>query len=576
MADKVVYDMSVYSETSTTIFAAKSWVAIQDNQNGSYAGGQSVLETSSISNSDKWANYREAYLAIPLVVTLTSSGADGTHLTGIQPRDDATSCDFFVGLKNWYGSIIHSFTCDVGGVTRIQQTPYQSLWNCFKLMSSLSYDDLLGQGASIGFYPDTSTGVNFRATYVQATNGIGTCNNSNAIAPVVVKGALSSLGNCNEGFLKRQLMTNLNPLGLTDVAGAAYSTLIAADRLTQSYKSYIYNTVDTVGAGAVPGVWQLAIMAQVKLRHLHDMFENIPLSKGLFLKMTMALNQTSVSAQITNDNTLTGVTVNSPLGGVSPIMLASLAGNNGGNAVFAFDTGAATMTCSIAVGNRVLNTTQATLAGVQNSPFTPNIQLYVPLYTFASGMEAPYITTPAKTFTYGDIFQYNVNSIGSGSNFNNLVSNGVSNIKRVLVLPFYTTAANELNPLQSPFDPAGGGPTSPFCLLSNFNVMISGQNAIYNTQKYSYEQYMNQFSGVMSKNGGLVDGDTSGLVSQLDFETEYCYYLVDVSRMNEVEKMIPKSVTVTGTNMSAKAIDLYIFVEYEVKCTFDVVNGLSY
>ena len=169
MADKVVYDMSVYSETSTTIFAAKSWVAIQDNMNGSYSGGQSVVETSSISNSDKWANYREAYLSIPLIQTLTSVG-DGVNATGIRPRNDATTCDYAVGLKNWFGSIIHSFTCDVGGVTRIQQTPYQSLWNTFKLMSSLSYDDLLTQGPSIGFYPDTSIGVNFQNAFAQAGN----------------------------------------------------------------------------------------------------------------------------------------------------------------------------------------------------------------------------------------------------------------------------------------------------------------------------------------------------------------------------------------------------------------------
>ncbi len=582
MSDKVVYDMSVYSESSTTIFAKKDWVSILDTANGNYGPNQCIIETSQISSSDKYANYREAYISAPLLLTLTSS-FNGINDSGIKPNAAGTSCDFALGLKNWYGSIIHSISLDINGVTRVQQTPFQGLWNTFKLMSSLSYSDLLTQGPSIGFWPDTSTGVNFQNAFPALTNGMGECNNSNALGAPIVSGEYSSLGNCNEGFLRRQMMHAFDLAGLSDGANTVtFGTLVTAASLNQLYKSYIFNKRDCTATQA--GVWQCAIMAQIKLRHLSDIFENLPLSKGLFFKLTMGLNQTSVTAQMTAANTLANFSVNSPNGGVNPIMFASLKaavgtqGANGGAAAFGTFTAASTITASIAVGNTCLNSTQTSYGnGVARSPLATNVQLYVPMYTFASGMESAYISSPAKSFTYGDIFQYQILKVGAGQPFQQLVSNGITNIKRVLVLPYYSPDQNlDISPLLSPFTPAGGGPTSPFCHLSNFNVQISGQNVIYNTQNRAYEQYMNNYAGMFSANGGHIDGDTSGLVSELDFETCYCYYVVDCSRMNEVEKMIPKSVSVLGTNMSTKIVDLYVFVEYEQKCTIDVITGTSF
>ena len=176
---------------------------------------------------------------------------------------------------------------------------------------------------------------------------------------------------------------------------------------------------------------------------------------------------------------------------------------------------------------------------------------------------------------YTDVYQYQIiNQITAGQTFNNLITNGIANIKSVLVLPFYTATANAgLAPLFSPFDPAGAGPTSPLCLLTNFNVQVSGQNAIYNTQRFSFEQFNNQLYGQNAVNGGLTDGLTSSLISQLDFETEYNYYYVNVGRMLPVEESVPKSVNIIGQNLSTKAIDLFIFIEYGVEVSIDILTG---
>jgi len=56
-------------------------------------------------------SYREAYFLIPMVLTLSTQNGV------FAPATQATSSDFAIGLKNWFGSIIHSFTLDYMGTT---------------------------------------------------------------------------------------------------------------------------------------------------------------------------------------------------------------------------------------------------------------------------------------------------------------------------------------------------------------------------------------------------------------------------------------------------------------------------
>jgi hypothetical protein len=296
----------------------------------------------------------------------------------------------------------------------------------------------------------------------------------------------------------------------------------------------------------------VAITAQIYLKHLHSFFERVPLLKGVFLKLTLNLNQSSVSFSVDASGNFATCSVQSPLGGVSPLMIASRGASQG-----SVDLVEGSYTANISVGKSCLNATQAGFPQVRQSPLGSSILLNIPAYTFNPTFEASYLSSPIKKVVYSDIYQYQVvNQLTGGQTFNQLITNGISNIKSVLVLPFYSASANGgLTPIQSPFDPAGGGPTSPLCLLTQFQIQISGTNAIYNTERYSYEQYLNQLAGANSINGNLTDGLTSSLVSQKGFEMGFCYYYVNCGRMLPVEEMVPKSVNILGTNTNAKAID---------------------
>lgn len=111
------------------------------------------------------------------------------------------------------------------------------------------------------------------------------------------------------------------------------------------------------------------------------------------------------------------------------------------------------------------------------------------------------------------------------------------------------------------------------CWLTNFNIQVSGQNAIYNTERYNFEQFNNQLYGQNAVNGGLTDGITSGLIDRQKFDMCYSYYYVNVERMLPVEMSVPKSIQLLGQNLSSRSLDLYCFVEYGVEVSIDALTG---
>jgi len=441
-------------------------------------------------------------------------------------------------------------------------------------MTSLSWNDVITQGATMGFYPDDPLSWSFLGA-VGAT-GRGVCNNTNAITANVVSGAFNNYASAggNSGFLKRQQYINYDTAGVN--GDATYAGELTAVGCNTLWKSYISNKITGVN-NTNQGVFQISIMAFIRLKHIHSFFNFVPLLKGVFMKMTLNLNNTTIafnSAGGAGAN-LTLTSVSNAVGGVCPLMVASkLAGNGGAVAL-----GTSSYRANISVGATCLDALIAGTAGVQQGQLSRSIYLYVPAYTFNPIFESAYLSSPVKAIQYTDIYQYQVLNVAAGTGqINNLLTNGIANIKSVLVLPFYSATSNTtgvagLPVYQSPYDPAGTGCTSPLALLTNFNVVVSGQNAIYNTERYSFEQFINQTYGANAVNGGMIDGLTSGLFNQLGWEMEYCYYYVDVSRMLPVEESVPKSIQLIGTNASAQVLDLFCFIEYGVSVSIDVLTG---
>jgi hypothetical protein len=643
MCDKLVFDLAQEVEGSPNIFVRKDWVNILDNQNQNYNNNQSILDTSQLSNSNKYMSYREAYFLIPMLITLTAPAqAVATFSPATNP------CDYSIGLKNWFGQIIHSFTLDYNGTTIVQQTPFINMWNSFKLMTSLSWSDVETQGMTIGFYPDdpdtwlwSPTPVDNAGVYVaniRTGAGQGVCNNFiNSLNTGVVNPAVSfnqfRSQTSNKGFVKRTQAINYDScLGgdstvlpyNNDTAQNVLSDLLTSSNASSLWKSHIFNKIDAAAVvGGQAGIMQIAVVGTIYLKHVHSFFNMCPLLKGVFMKMTMNLNNTSCtfSTRRTDDTTSVVVcsSVNNALGGVNPLMITSTktflsdcytgvnptevlnrTRYNSGGFSLAVVNQTINYTLSLSVGARCLNQQQSNIGGVSEGPMSKSIYLYIPAYTFNPTFEQAYLSDPVKEIKYTDVYQYQVLNVAGGGNqqFNNLLTNGIANVKSVLILPFFSGSASSgsvnvaygnnlptvsmsrntgfltgYSVFQSPFDPAGTGPTSPLCHITNFNVQVSGQNAIYNLQKYSFEQFNNQLYGVNAVNGGQTDGLTSSLINRHAFDMNYCYYYVNIERMLPVEESVPKSIQIIGTNLSQKSVDLYCFIEYGNSISIDALTG---
>jgi hypothetical protein len=635
-ADKLVFDLSQEIEGSPQVFIKKDWLNILDNMNTNYSANQTIIDTSQLSNSNRYMSYREAYLSVPLLLTLSTNSAfvAGTNAgpapTGMDPTASTsgagtvpypTGCDYAIGLKNWFGSLFHSITLDMNGTTIIQQTPLINMVNSFRLMTTLSWDDVITQGATIGFYPDSGSSFSFTGTSsvprVSNCNGIGVCNNTlypstdvpftasitTAGLTTLFNGAQTSALNSfqagagNKGFLKRIQFVNMDldaPIGWTNSTTSTGDSRPDTKVLMSGVVSNWGTQWNSYISQKAVGVIQTSIMATVYLKHLHSFFAMCPLLKGTFFKLTCFLNNASATFTITNktyDATslttvatsvlgeFTALTSSVPVGGVLPFMISEGSYVYGGSA----GLGNGTYTASLAVGARPLVTHTLNAGSVSTGQLSQSIYLYVPAYTFNPVFETAYLSSPVKSIKYSDYYQYQVIGVGAGNQFNNLLTNGIANIKSVLILPFYSASSSAggvasglpagMPVYQSPFDPAGTGPTSPFCMFSNFNVVVSGQNAIYNTERYNFEQFNNQFKGCNAVNGDLTDGLTSGLIGSQDWQREYCYWYVNVGRMLPVEMSVPKSIQIIGQNNSTFALDLICFIEYGVSVDVDALTG---
>ncbi len=593
--DSLTYDMAMMSESSPEIFVKRDWLSLQDQQNGSYQGNQLTIDTSQLANSNKYMDYRNAYLNVPLIMSATApTTAAGTGMlttagTLIPGHHQVLS------LKNWFGSIVHSMILDYAGTTIIQQTSLCGLHSVFVLMTTLSMADVEIMGPHIGFYPDDA---NFTINSAAGgLSGIGLCNNQKAIAQGSLGVTAGQSEVQNAGIWARWSRLIIDAAGKPGQGTAATPTYQGLQELNQmdtAYRSRVLGTAYTPGAAVGVASMAYQIQAFIYLRHLHSFFSQIPLLKGVFFRLTLNLNQpvvvlnTPVAGQIGINSVI------SPLGGVSPIMVASsatYAATTGTATPTVLDTtivgtspgAAGTMRITLNVGSQVIDSTQRSawpspLGQPPKGTIGDSVFLNVPAFTFNPSFEQAYLSKPTKTIVYSDLYQFTTSKVGVGSSFQYLITNGISNIKSVLVIPFteyidQTAAGAQLPPFQSPFDTAGGGTTMAMASLTNFNITVAGQNLIYNQVQRSYEEFIQQLYGCNSVNAGLTDGLASGLIDFWKFQQLYGYYYVNASRMLAVDQAVPKSVQISGTNNGQQIIKFYVFVEYGVQVNVDVLTG---
>lgn len=611
MADNLVFEESVQSVIDTQDFISKKWVYVNDNNNGNYSS-QVVIDSTPLSNAGGWINWNEGYIMMPLVAQLTDDNGGKITANSISPLHTWA-------FKNGFWHMINSMTIEFNNQNVVQQTPFTNVFRSFKAMTSFSKDDVKNHGSSIGFAPDNAGSWNYSSLdgSVAGTipNGRGLSNNRNApnplavsaiigtevaagtgqIASYVVSPASGAVGlktavatgtanptsapwcqyAYNDGLLCRQEWVGYSPA----VAGVSASQGAINDQATCDA---VYRSSAKVSAGCA--TWY--IYAKLRLKDLHDYFDKMPLLKGSTIRFYLNTNQTLATFQVvapTNATATTGVTTGGNLllssppsinGGLTcPFTIAS---NDVGQGCSSLPAGTYQLSLSI-YQNQF---TQANAVPADGKTKLSSVRLYAPVYKFTPLKEQQYLSlAPTKKIKYCDIFQYQFNDIDANSPFNFLVSNGISNIKSVLVVPFVAKSANAcigtsatgISTITSPFTTSGATPDP--ITLTNFNILVSGVNLFLNNEMYDFEAFCQELSQSNQLNGGLTSGLTSGLISQEDFSRGMRYYYGNCSRILPAEAGVSRSIQIVGTNASKVKCDLMVFVEFEREMTIDLTTG---
>jgi hypothetical protein len=634
--DNLVFEESVNAEITDSEFISKKWVYVNDNNSQNYSS-QIILDTTPLSNSGAYVDWKESYMVMPLVVQLSSTNANslpaGTQLA-----------DWSWGFKNGFWHMINSMTVEFNNQNVVQQTPFLNVFRSFKAETTFSKDDVENHGASIGFSMD---GTNWCYNTSATTNslspqGLGLANNRNgaeirslvggyvgatavsagnplnvySASPVcgvpivngvkntaisggasVAVGSPSFTNFSNEGLYQRQSFINYDPDANTSGTPSTFSNVWTGQSLLNPLQTFkeVYASGKAPLADQTAGSVTWYVYAKLRLKDLADYFDKLPLLKGSTMRFYINTNQTIMNFTTTNAvidgsnaptvgaiTTPARLVVNSPVninGGLTnPLMVAS---NDVGQGCWPLPADTYALSVSIFKNNNTgLN------QSVKQTPLS-SVRLYAPIYKFNPLAEQRYLSlAPQKRIDYNDIFQYQFSNISAGDSFNFLVTNGLQNIQSVLVVPFINSASNGVSSASTPAVSVAPNPlptliSGTTCsgampdpiALSNFNILVSGVNLFLNNELYDYEQFRQELMSSNQLNGNLTSGLTSGLISEQMFSRGYRWYYGNCARILPSEEGVSRSVQIIGQNKSAVPCDLMVFVEFKKSMTIDISTG---
>lgn len=519
----------------------REWLYINDTTT-QYDQGTSIIETTSLSNNSKFLDYNNGYLSVPLLITLTSStGVNNEGISSSMPVSKS------IGFKQSFLSMINSITVDLNGQPMVQQNQLIDVYNHFRLLTSESWTSQ-NRWSSIGFYPD-----------VVSEGGYDTANSIYAPAATTTNNSDENVG------LVNRLSYIVNDAGLTlSASTSAVSNLITKDNLKLLYTSHISTLLGTTGVDggdvAVPPVIQYSVKATIMLKDIHPLFEVIPISKSLNFKIQIFWNNSVATATHDGVDWTAQSSEYRAYNGTMPLMLNNFASGFTG-------VGAGTLRASVAVGDTCLDSTQKNVAGVSNGGAVgKQVELWVPAYQMLPEIELNYSQNHIRDISYYDYYQFNLKNIGSGETFNHLISNAISNLKAVLIVPLLSDRNNNVNLFDD-------GLPQQFAHINNFNVIVGGSNVLHQDTRYTYSQFNNEFFNEFGVNGNQSAGLGSSLI---DFKSwlNKPYYYVNCARVPLEQQLAYRSLQIKGTNTSTKTIDYVVFAIYEKNFQLDVVSGI--
>jgi len=444
-------------------------------------------------------------------------------------------------------------------------TNFSNLDINYRLLTGSSFEDMSNFGQSIGFTKDTAESITY--TGASGVNGVGEQNNliSESLFSTVGGWSATSI-NQNKGRLQRMINTSFDPTTKSLFTSKALCAAIG--------KNYTETFVD--GASKLTNQVYY-ILATLPLKVLHPVFSKIPLCKGSYVRLIFNTNCQCSSLVTLATGAVTTYSTTSQ-NGTFPCMLSPSLSTSG-----SVLNGATGVTVSLGIGKSV--------SGVYSHPTMTQCRIYANTFEMSPMYQEKYLEmVPTKKVVYNDILSFQVLNVARGGNFSQILTNGISRPRYLLLVcqiaaaihgtatlntdTAYTAGVGQLgSPMNSPFS-SSPATTAPYCGISNFNVLISGSALYQSNINYGFEHWLQEIRGSNAINGGTALGLSSGILSQQDYESGYRFVYVDLSRKSSISQDdVSRSIQIIGTNSAQYPMDIYAIIGYEREFTVSTGTG---
>lgn len=542
---------------STALFNGKRWTYITDStsNSGQFGSGQIQFDLKNLSSQSQWIDLREATVEFPvkIVAKVTNPVASGVVTGNIHAAI----------IKNGWHQWISSAQLMINGQTIQSAQPYENVAAQWRILSTWSQDELVKQGPTCGFSLDDMTGDSetsaLGTTASGTTNGLANCNYTTF--NTAAKGfdclntdlGAASATLVNKGAIDRANFTNNSIVAATNQA----SVLLPAN-MKAAGRSNVAGQATTASAAGT--VWSAYYMATVRLRDLCDL-RDFPMCKNVQGYLYLNFNSATIGFTA-NNNAVTAATLTTQI-------------NSGQTCPFLINASATGLTTSahanpvVVTGSVDGTSVPADMVG-SAGPVLTSARLLCPYY-MANPKADAVLSQTNKFFTTLEKIQFTFD-VAAGATQNYTVTSGVSNPKRIVMLPLLKQLGTSTitAPEQSPFDPAPAT-SGNFATMSQLQIYVANMPIYQTPVQYDYEQFLSEQSQV-GLNGNQSNEETSGLLTEQLWTQNHRFYTTDLSRRMDAEDGSSKSVSVSYTNTNAFGHRVIGHLYYEKRWVMDTTT----
>lgn len=621
MSDSYQLASSSFPQTlDESPYVSKVWNFVNDINGGQYSSQGPVLiqyELGALYNSSTWTDCSEHFIAVPLNLTscLVSNATAGTTLAPV-----ASTAWAVHAMKQNYANIIHSAELVANGKTVKQASSFEGAYVAFKMLSEMSNTDLKNYGSTLGF------GINSKLDQVQSYKYNCTANQLGGATGYPGAAGINNLG-LTGGFQGGNGLVNNNPwpltLGATGQANQGDMSFLGS-QFSYSYNDGLYsrlckpialdaatnqNFYLTSGGNQtnclqneanirnefasytlINATYYITTLdvAIIRMADVFDFMKKVGIVRKLDAQLKLYINTGSVGSV-----TGFGATIAQGPGACGSMMTSA--------STSTYQTVCPFMQCALTTIQGIACTGIVTGLGIVKAPTTnlfggvnlANATVSHPMtstrYYYSSivmkGKESEdyELANRAKRVCYESILYNFIQGVTATTAYSSLLQSGVSNIKRIIIMPFVSASVNGaivtsggvtgVTPFAQYSSPLDSAPNTVAPIsLTYVNAQIGGINVFAQPLQYGYEQFLEQFLPA-NKDWGSEFGQAVGLINENMWRNGYKFYVIDCTRCNRADQKTPRNITLQFTNNSQQTLDFFVFTTHEKELVVDVVSS---